>query len=395
LFVTKPYCYFVTELVDIVLLCVSLSISNSKDSIMAKDPEATKAANDDDDDDDDEDKDDSASGDDDDDDAEEQQEEAERQRKFQEMEAKAIDKAKATADAAFRPSPSVLNAATPAPLLLAVDGPSLSTYEGKESVYVGRTVPVAAGAKLNIPIQVTAPGSVVEYAVEMKNYDIGFGITAERDEGVTIVKVCIMYTVYICYVHLLHVLCVRFFGVVGRMLTHSCSFCAHIYIYICAQQEVSRVAAAETPITQKFLVGSVPCLIQFSFENDYSWMREKVVSYKITVTPPSSESLSAGRRRRATVCLKTVEEDLQTADSRLSAATKQKQSLDKEVDKLQKELQEKKKALQVAEKEEVWLTERKSLRLQQIAALKERLEKGWPDEKDVVVVVNKAKNGKK
>jgi hypothetical protein len=31
---------------------------------------------------------------------------------------------------------------------------------------------------------------VVEYAVEMKNYDIGFGITAERDEGVTIVKVC-------------------------------------------------------------------------------------------------------------------------------------------------------------------------------------------------------------
>lgn len=107
-----------------------------------------------------------------------------------EMEAKAVAEATATADDSFTPSPSLLNAATPEPLLLQVDGPSLKEYEGKESVYVGRSVPVAVRTKLTVPIHVTAPGSVVEYAVESKFYDISFGITAEREEGVTIVKVC-------------------------------------------------------------------------------------------------------------------------------------------------------------------------------------------------------------
>jgi len=112
------------------------------------------------------------------------------QQRLEDMEAKALSKAKATADAAFRPSPSILNAQSADALLSSVDGPSLDTYESKESVYVGRSVPVAAGAKIEVPIQVTTPGSVVEYAVELKAYDIAFGITAEREEGITIVKVC-------------------------------------------------------------------------------------------------------------------------------------------------------------------------------------------------------------
>jgi hypothetical protein len=70
-----------------------------------------------------------------------------------------------------------------------VDGPSLSSYEGKESVYVGRSVPVAAGGKLSVPIQVTAPGSIVEYYIEIKAYDLSVAITAEREEGITTVKV--------------------------------------------------------------------------------------------------------------------------------------------------------------------------------------------------------------
>ena len=105
------------------------------------------------------------------------------------LEAKAVAEATATADAAFTPSPSLLNATTPAPLLKQVDGPSLENYEAKESVYVGRSVPLAAGGTLKVPISVTTPGSVVEYAVENKMYDFGFGITAEREEGVTLVKV--------------------------------------------------------------------------------------------------------------------------------------------------------------------------------------------------------------
>lgn len=105
------------------------------------------------------------------------------------MEAKAVAAATATADDFFIPSPSLLNASTAEALLKQVDGPSLAEYEGKESVYVGRSVPVAVRSGMTIPIHVTAPGSVVEYAIESKLYDISFGITAEREEGVTIVKV--------------------------------------------------------------------------------------------------------------------------------------------------------------------------------------------------------------
>lgn len=113
-----------------------------------------------------------------------------RERQLEEMEAKAVDKAKASADAAFRPPPSVLNAQSAQVLLQQVDGPhSLKTYKSTESVYVGRSVPVAAGGRLNVPINVSTPGSVVAYAVELKALDINFGIAAEREEGITVVKV--------------------------------------------------------------------------------------------------------------------------------------------------------------------------------------------------------------
>ena len=148
-------------------------------------------------------------------------------------------------------------------------------------------------------------------------------------------------------------------------------------------QENTRINAEDSPITQKFLVGSVPCLLQFDFGNEFSWMREKVVSYKITVTPPSRESLAAGRRRRAQACLKAVEDDLKAAASRLEAASRQKVTLQEEVAKLMNELEEKKKAWKVAEKEEVWLKERKTLRMEQQKLLKQRLANGWSDEDEL------------
>ena len=109
--------------------------------------------------------------------------------KMKALEAKAVDKAKATADAAFKPSVSVLNAKTADALISLVDGPEVGTYDAKESVYVGRSIPVGAGKSLSVPIQVLVPGSVVDYSVELSNYDVGLAIDAERDEGVTIVKV--------------------------------------------------------------------------------------------------------------------------------------------------------------------------------------------------------------
>lgn len=109
--------------------------------------------------------------------------------KMKPLEAKAVDKAKATADAAFTPALSILNAKTAEPLLALIDGPALGTYDAKESVYVGRSIPVPAGKTITVPIQVAIPGSVVDYSIELTNYDIGLAIDAERDEGVTIVKV--------------------------------------------------------------------------------------------------------------------------------------------------------------------------------------------------------------
>lgn len=282
-------------------------------------PKTSAGTSDDDDDDDDDDNDDSK---------------VERKR-LQALEARAVAKAKATADAAFRPSVAVLNAPSPDALLQQVDGVSLHDYESKDSVYVGREVPVAAGGRLTVPIQVSTPGSVVEYAIELKLYDIGFGITAERDEGTTLVR------------------------------------------------ETSKVDASQSPVTQKFLVGTTPCLIQLEFDNEHSWFREKQVSYKITVTPPSKESLAAGRRRRAQACLKNVEDDLSAADQRYTAASQQRATLEKQVAKLMAELAETKKACQVAEKEEAWLKERKALRLEQQRLLKDRLQNGWKDETEL------------
>ncbi|KAI2513236.1 hypothetical protein MHU86_1274 [Fragilaria crotonensis] len=249
-----------------------------------------------------------------------------------ELEAKAVAEATATADDSFTPSPSLLNASSPQALLQQVDGPSLSGYEAKESVYVGKSVPIALRGKMEVPIHVTAPGSIVEYSIESKGYDINFSVAAEREEGITIVR------------------------------------------------ESARVDAHIAPVTGKFLVGSVPCLLKFTFDNDYSWFREKQISYRVTVSPPSAEVLLAGRRRRAKACQKAIEDDLTSAQQRLDAASAQKASLENDIAKLEKQLAEKTKSLDVVAKEESWLKSRVDLRLQQQDLLVTRLKSGWEDE---------------
>lgn len=123
-------------------------------------------------------------------------------------------------------------------------------------------------------------------------------------------------------------------------------------------------------------------MIQFKFENDYSWFREKVVSYKVTITPPSRETLGAGRRRRAKACIKAVEEDLKSASKRLSTAMVQRTKMEEAIEKLQHELEQKKKSLTVVTTEEKWLQERVNLRKEQKKLLGQRLVEGWEDEKE-------------
>lgn len=257
-------------------------------------------------------------------------------KRIQALEAKAVAEATATADAQYVPSVTLMNSNDPRSILRQVDGLSdLADYEEKESIYVGRSVPITAGGALEIPIQVATPGSVVEYAVENKQYDFGFSITAERDDSVTLVK------------------------------------------------EKTRVdASKDGPITGKFLVGSVPCWIRFKFENDYSWIREKIVSYKITVTPPSLDTLQAGRRRRAKACLKAVTNDHDSADKRRRAAGDQRTLLESELEELRLEVAQKSKSLQAAVDEEKWCTDRLKLRTEQKKLLDGRLQDGWEDEKE-------------
>ena len=122
-------------------------------------------------------------------------------------------------------------------------------------------------------------------------------------------------------------------------------------------------------------------MLVFEVDNSYSWLREKIVSYRITVTPPSAEILMSGRRRRAKACQMVVEEDLSSAQERLAATLSQKKTLEQEVAKLEKELEEKKKSLEVAEKEEKWLINRVKLRKEQKELLKKRLTDGWEGER--------------
>ena len=122
-------------------------------------------------------------------------------------------------------------------------------------------------------------------------------------------------------------------------------------------------------------------MLVFEVDNSYSWLREKIVSYRITVTPPSAEILMSGRRRRAKACQTVVEEDWSLAQERLAATLSQKKTLEQEVAKLEKELEEKKKSLEVAEKEEKWLINRVKLRKEQKELLKKRLTEGWEDER--------------
>lgn len=142
-----------------------------------------------------------------------------------EVEEKAIAQAMESADASYVPSPSLLASEDPAPLLSQVDGPSLaSDFLSTPSVYQAKSVPVALRTKFDVPIHITAGGSVVEYEISSELYDIGFGVTAEREEGITNVK------------------------------------------------ESARVDSHLEPVKGKFLVGSVPCALIFSFDNEYSWV---------------------------------------------------------------------------------------------------------------------------
>jgi len=93
------------------------------------------------------------------------------------------------ADDNYVPSQSLLSSSSPYPLIRSVDGISLKRYNPDPSRFSAKDVIVPLRGELTVPIHVVTSGSVVDYTVQSKDFDIGFGIVAEREEGVTVVKV--------------------------------------------------------------------------------------------------------------------------------------------------------------------------------------------------------------
>jgi len=118
----------------------------------------------------------------------------------------------------------------------------------------------------------------------------------------------------------------------------------------------------------------------FSFDNEFSMFRDKYVTYKITVSPPTAANIRLGRTRRAGSALKTLVADSRTAQDRFNASSAQSQKLRDDILKLETDLEEKKNSYDAVLKEEKWLKERVDLRNLQVDSLNKRLESGWEDD---------------
>jgi len=246
----------------------------------------------------------------------------------------AIANAISSASASYVPPAAVLNDVSPQALIASIDGPSLASYDRNASVYTARNIPVAVRSKLTVPIYVTNSGSIVDYALESKYYDVGFGIAAERNDGATTVV------------------------------------------------ELSRVDSNVAPVIGRFLVLSVPCALVFTFDNEYSWFREKSISYRITITPPDLKHLVHARKVRAKIALQHLLEDKQTTEKRLEIIASKRTSLLEEIELLEREMAEKRKTLHAMTSEEEGLIQRITLRRLQEEEIEKRKQKNWVDESD-------------
>ena len=92
-------------------------------------------------------------------------------------------------DDGFDPPALAWDAASPEPLLAAVDGPSLEGYNDRDSVYVGTSTPVVIGVKLEVPVTVSAAGSIVSYETHSESPEVSFKIVSEMDGKSTTIKV--------------------------------------------------------------------------------------------------------------------------------------------------------------------------------------------------------------
>lgn len=245
-----------------------------------------------------------------------------------------------TIDSFDGPSVLLMNSTNPSSLMSFVDGPRINPDDFSESEYNGRSIPVAARDVIEIPIVVPGPNnSTVEYTIESADYDISFGVSLVLGDDTMEGKESVI---------------------------------------VAAPK--SRVDSHLTPISGKFFVKQCPATILFTFDNTYSLMRSKEISYRITVTPPPLADVLALRRKRAEATLNAVKSDSTSAERRLGEVIAQRTELEKEIEQLQALILEKNKSKYTVEKEEAWLKKRLDVRVVQEEMLNLRLENGWDDE---------------
>lgn len=250
------------------------------------------------------------------------------------------DPTSVTIDSFDGPSVLVMNSTNPSSLMSFVDGPRINPDDFSESEYNGRSIPVAARDVIEIPIVVPGPNnSTVEYTIESADYDISFGVSLVLGDDTMEGKESVI---------------------------------------VAAPK--SRVDSHLTPISGKFFVKQCPATILFTFDNTYSLMRSKEISYRITVTPPPLADVLALRRKRAEATLNAVKSDSTSAERRLGEVIAQRTELEKEIEQLQALILEKNKSKYTVEKEEAWLKKRLDVRVVQEEMLNLRLENGWDDE---------------
>ena len=227
------------------------------------------------------------------------------------------------ADDMFVPTDEALNSVDL--LLEQVTGrTSMADYTGKDGIFTGRNVAVQPGSSLSVPIKVSTPGTFVEYRIEKKAYDFGFGISAFLDDD-------------------------------NSMLT---------------VKEMSPFGR-EPLVQDKVLVGAgfTPCTLQFKFENNKRTMLEKVqLTYLVHVIPPSPALAREGRRRRARAAISILDDDIVKLKEQRSKSSIRIPTLQSEVDELTKALQENMAALQSVMAEEKAL--RKALGIADNAVVK-------------------------
>mmetsp|Transcript_11115 Transcript_11115/g.22542 ORF Transcript_11115/g.22542 Transcript_11115/m.22542 type:complete len:249 (+) Transcript_11115:82-828(+) len=137
---------------------------------------------------------------------------------------------------------------------------------------------------------------------------------------------------------------------------------------------LERVDSNVEPVTGSFLVTEAPCVAVLVWDNNHSWLRSKVLSYSVTVKPPSEEILRKKYLTQLNTSLSNASIDKRQAESRLAKVMASKSEAEATVAKLKQELSNVIAGLGQIEKEETYLRDRMAFRGKQIEGLESRLE---------------------